>query len=75
MVDPVFADELLSAIVVLLVKAYRASRQWHAKLVQLRIAKLHVDTDLLLDRCARTVVAPVVILLSVDDVLLGDIEA
>ena len=74
-IDLVFADELLIARAVFLVKPNRAGRQRHAKLVLLRVPKSHEHADLFLNRLAGIVVARVVVSLSVQHELFLHIEA
>ncbi len=64
-VDAVFADELLIAFVVFLVKANRPGGKGHAEFVLLRVAELHVHADFFLDRLAGIVIAGVVVPLAV----------
>ena len=74
-VDAVFADKLLIAFVVLLVKTNRAGGQRHPEFVLLRIPKLNIHADLFLDRLAGIVVIRVVIALTVQHELLLHIKA
>src|SRR5712692_370031 len=74
-IDFVFADELLIALVILFVESNRARRQRHTQLVRLRVAELNVHPDLLFDRRPRIVVAGVVITLAVQHELFLHIKA
>ncbi len=75
MVNFVFTDELLIALVVFLVQPNCPGGQRHAELVRLRIPELNVHADLLLNRLARIVVVRVVIVLAVQHELLLHIKA
>src|SRR4030095_1967422 len=63
--NAIFADELLRAVFILLVKPNRAGGQSHAQLVVRGIAKLHEDANLLFDYGTWTVIATVVVALTV----------
>ena len=64
-IDVIFADKLLIAFIVFLVKPNRTGRQWHTELILLRVAKLNVNADFLFNRLARIVVAGEVVTLPV----------